>query len=72
MSRYYFNENPQVTQWREKYEKLEGELDCAIDQLATMAYCKTRTEERLKEVKDKIMRFNSLPWYKKMFYKFEL
>ena len=72
MSKYYFNENPQVTQWREKYEKLEEELDCAIDQLATMAYCKARTEKRLEELKDKIMRFNRLPWYKKMFFRFEV
>jgi hypothetical protein len=72
MSKYYFNENPQVTQWREKYEKLEEELDCAIDQLSTMACCKVYTEERLQALKDKIMNFNRLPWYKKMFFKFEV
>jgi len=72
MSKYYFNENPQVTQWMEKYEKLQEELDCTIDQLETMACCKVYTEERLESVKDKIKRFNALPWYKKMFYKFEL
>lgn len=67
----YYNENPQVTQWREKYEKLQEELDCAIDQLETMACCKAYTEERLESVKDEIKRFNALPWYKKMFYKFK-
>ena len=72
MSKYYFNENPQATQWREKYEKLQEELDCAIDQLETLACCKVYTEERLEAVKDKIMKFNRLPWYKKMFYKFEI
>lgn len=72
MSKYYFNENPQATQWREKYEKLQEELDCAIDQLETLACCKVYTEERLEAVKDKIMKFNRLPWYKKMFYKFKL
>ena len=72
MTRYYFNENPQATQWREKYEKLQEELDCAIDQLETLACCKVYTEERLEAVKDKIMKFNRLPWYKKMFYKFEI
>ena len=72
MTRYYFNENPQAIQWREKYEKLQEELDCAIDQLETLACCKVYTEERLEAVKDKIMKFNRLPWYKKMFYKFEL
>ena len=72
MTRYYFNENPQATQWREKYEKLQEELDCAIDQLETLACCKVYTEERLEAVKDKIMKFNRLPWYKKMFFKFEV
>ena len=72
MSKYYFNENPQVAQWREKYEKLEEELDCAIDQLETLACCKVYTEERLEAVKDKIMNFNRLPWYKKMFFRFDV
>ena len=71
MSKYYFNENPQVTQWREKYEKIEEELDCAIDQLETLACGRVYTEEILEELKDKIMKFNRLPWYKKMFFKFE-
>ena len=72
MTRYYFNENPQATQWREKYEKLQEELDCAIDQLETLACGRVYTEEILEELKDKIMKFNRLPWYKKMFYKFEI
>jgi hypothetical protein len=72
MTRYYFNENPQVNQWREKYEKLQEELDCAIDQLETLACCKVYTEERLEAVKDKIMNFNRLPWYKKMFFKIKV
>jgi hypothetical protein len=61
MTRYY-NENPQVSHWREKYEKLQEELDCAIDQLETLACCKVYTEERLEALKDKIMNFNRLPW----------
>lgn len=72
MSKYYFNENPQATQWREKYEKLEEELDCAIDQLETLACCKVYTEEILEELKDKIMNFNRLPWYRKCFFKFDV
>lgn len=72
MTRYYFNENPQVALWRKKCEKLQEELDCAIDQLETMACCKVYAEERLDASKDKIMKFNQLPWYKKMFYKFKI
>ena len=72
MTKRYYNENPQVSHWRDKYEKLQEELDCAIDQLETLACCKVYTEERLEAVKDKIMKFNRLPWYKKMFFKFEV
>ena len=72
MTRYYFNENPQVTQWRKKCEKLQEELDCAIDQLETLACGRVYTEELLEELKDEIKNFNRLPWYKKMFYKFEV
>ena len=72
MTRYYFNENPQATQWREKYEKLQEELDCAIDQLETMACGRVYTEEILEELKDKIMNFNRLPWYRKCFFKFDV
>ena len=72
MARYYFNENPQVRHWMGKYAMLQEELDCAIDQLETMACCKVYTEERLESVKDKIKRFNALPWWRKMFYKFEI
>ena len=72
MSRLYFNESPQVTMWREKCEKLQEELDCAIDQLETLACCKYYAEKRLEEVKNKMIRFNSLPWYKKMFFKFDV
>ena len=75
MSRLYFNESPQVTLWREKCEKLQEELDCAIDQLETLACCKYYAEKRLEEEKNKVeqmIRFNTLPWWKKMFYKFEV
>lgn len=75
MTRYYFNENPQVTQWRKKCEKLQEELDFAIDQLETTACCMSYTEERLEKERDKVKqmaRFTSLPWYKKMFFKFEV
>lgn len=72
MSRYYHNENPQVRHWMGKCALLQEELDCAIDQLETMACCKGYTEKRLEELKYEIKRFNVLPWYKKMFYKFDV
>lgn len=72
MTRYYFNENPQVTQWRKKCEKLQEELDFAIYQFETLACGRVYTEELLEELKDEIKNFNRLPWYKKMFFKFEV
>jgi hypothetical protein len=71
-SKRYYNENPQVSQWKEKCEILQEELDYAIDRLETLACCNVYTEGRLQAVKDKIMKFNRLPWYKKMFFKFEV
>lgn len=74
MSRYYFNENPQVTEWRMKCEKLQKELDAlktafeiqkcdAEFRIYSMEGTDKYYQERLKE-------FNRLPWWKKMFYRF--
>ena len=60
MTRYYYNENPQVTLWREKYE----------EQKHWKVYWKSETLFTEKRMIDAFKRFNSLPWYKKMFYKF--
>lgn len=72
MTRYYHNENPQVELWMEQvrrnqelmleYKRSHDFLNGVINNLA-----KELTNLRL-ETKD----FNSLPWYKKMFYKFKL
>ena len=59
MSKYYFNENPQVTALKELREKDWDVMKKAILLLE---------ETYRKRMSD----FNKLPWYKKMFYKFEL
>lgn len=72
MTRYYFNENPQVTLWREqakKYEDVKLFLEMAYDH--EVDYNK-RLVEKLKQEKKAMRDFNSLPWYKKMFYKFKV
>jgi hypothetical protein len=72
MTRYYFNENPQVTLWREiaiksqnaamKYQQIEEERDFY-----------KREFKRFGEFYDnKLSEFNSLPWWRKMFYKFRV
>lgn len=76
MSRYYFNENPQVTLWRELAEKSQiaamesQELACKA--LEEKEFWK-RELKRFGEFYDnKLSEFNSLPWWRKMFYKFRL
>ena len=59
MSKYYFNENPQVTALKELREKDWDVMKKAILLLE---------ETYRKRMSD----FNKLPWYKKMFYKFDV
>lgn len=59
MTRYYFNENPQVTALKELREKELDVMKKAI-LLVEKTYRKSMSE------------FNKLPWYKKMFFKFEV
>ena len=59
MSRLYFNENPQVTALKELREK-----DWDVMKKAILLLEKT--------YRKRMSDFNRLPWYKKMFYKFEL
>lgn len=59
MTRYYFNENPQVTALKELREK-----DWDVMKKAILLLEKT--------YRKRMSDFNKFPWYKKMFYKFEL
>ena len=65
MTRYYFNENPQVAIWQDKAFK---------NQQLMVAYKNSRdVERRINQILvDKMNKFNSLPWYKKLFYKFNV
>ena len=59
MSKYYFNENPQVTALKELREK-----DWDVMKEAILLLEKT--------YRKRMSDFNKLPWYKKLFYKFEI
>lgn len=59
MSKYYFNENPQVTALKELREK-----DLDVMKKAILLLEKT--------YRKRMSDFNKLPWYKKMFYKFDV
>jgi hypothetical protein len=67
MTRYY-NENPQVTLWREKAFKTKSLFDQYRN--TAEAYNK-RIVNALNDLTEEMKHFNSLPWYKKMFYKFK-
>lgn len=58
-TRYYFNENPQVTALKELREKDSEYMKRAI-LLVDNTYRKRMSE------------FNKLPWWRKMFFKFEI
>lgn len=64
MTRYY-NENPQVAIWKDQAFK---------NQQLMIAYKNSRDQEkRINQILiDKMNEFNSLPWYKKLFYKFRV
>ena len=86
MTRYYFNENPQVRYWRGKYEKVVSDWDNMVDNYNAMVdkiekyECdfddfiegRKRLWEKLDDYRNEVELFNSLPWYKKMFFKFKI
>lgn len=74
MSRYEFNEHPQVTAWRIKCEKLQEEikeLKEAYEFYKENAdFYRVRLKEEEKYYEKKLEDFNRLPWWEKMFYRF--
>lgn len=83
----YYNENPQVTLWREKFEKLKVETEQLKDENASLMLEAVQYRNQLEEIilKQKkeeedtrqraarfVELFNAIPWYKKMFYKFKV
>ena len=71
MTRYYHNENPQVRHWMGKCAKLEQEIDILHEQLNTSEFCLDFWSKEAEELKYRVKEFNSLPWYKKIFFKFK-
>ena len=69
MTRYYYNENPQVTLWREKTLKIKSLFD---EYRNTAEIYNESIVNALSDLTDEVRMFNSLPWYKKMFFKFKI
>lgn len=61
----YYNENPQVLHWQATCLKLIDKYNNLVDEV-------NEGVRNHNELIDEIIRFNRLPWYKKMFYKFKL
>lgn len=69
MSRYYFNENPQVEMWKEKAFKTKELFDAYREGVELW---NEKIVEALNELTDEVRRFNELPWWKRMFYRFDI
>ena len=69
MTRYYFNENPQVMLWKEKAFKAKSLFG---QYRRTAEKYNESIVNALNDLTDEVRQFNSLPWYKKMFFKFEV
>ena len=68
----YYNENPQVTHWMGKCATLQQELDMLQERHKELVGLNKNLIPMFQNLIDKIEKFNSLPWYKKMFYRFNL
>lgn len=75
MKRYY-NENPQVMHWMEKCAVLQQKLDLLVEDYNTLEegynFWKVESLRLEQRAQAAFKHFNSLPWYKKMFFKFEI
>ena len=81
-----YNENPHVTYWKERYEEVVSNWDSMVDKYNSMVDTLEKYEldfedfiegrkklwEKLDNYRNTLKTFNSLPWYKTMFYKFKL
>ena len=72
MTRYYYNENPQVRHWMGKCAMLQQDLDAANETIDEICRYETKLEGEIIDLAESAIQFNSLPWYKKMFFKFKI
>ena len=67
--RRYYNENPQVTLWKDKAFKTKELFDKYKE---FEEIYNEKIVNSLNDLTDEARRFNALPWYKKIFFKFKL
>ena len=72
MTRYYYNENPQVRHWMEKCAILQQEIDITREALKDIEKRYERRSNSFFKLKRQLIVFNDTPWYRKMFFKFKI
>lgn len=72
MTRYYYNENPQVRHWMEKCAILQQEIDITREELEDIEKRYERRSNNFFKLTKQLIAFNNAPWYRKMFFKFKI
>ena len=72
MTRYYHNENPQVELWMEQARRNQELFFDYKNKCDFQKEVIKNLVNELSKLKLEARDFNSLPWYKKMFYKFKI
>ena len=67
----YDHISPQYQRLMEKIEEQEQQIVCLEENSKFSSEGYRRTLERLYKIEKEVAEFNSLPWYRKMLYKFE-
>lgn len=68
----YENQNPQYIALLEKIEELDKKLGQVMVEKEISLGVNRTYNKIINDYQEEIKRFNALPWYKKMNYKFEL
>lgn len=68
----YYNENPQVTVYREGIEKAVRTIRELKKEVYEQSVLTHDWEIKFHKLRREVIQFDSLPWYKKMFFKFKL
>lgn len=72
MSKYYFNENPQVELWMEQAQRNQELFFDYKNKCDFQKEVIKNLVNELSKLKLEARDFNSLPWWRKMFYKFKI
>ena len=72
MGKFVIEENPQVTYWKRESAKKDDLLEFYRTNYELELRMNRRLAARLERMVKEMEAFNALPWWKKMFFKFDL